>query len=94
MLRNQLADLEHGCAHPDTEQLGLIGTGNDTAIVIRKDHHWAFPQAGLEQPLTGCIEVVAVDQRKGGHQRPQWRRMLVVTTPQISQSFSPIGNEG
>jgi len=53
--------LKIGCAHADAKGLGLIGPGNDTAVVVGKHHHRSVRQVRPKKAFTGNIEIVAVD---------------------------------
>ena len=59
-----------GVAHDDPEGLGLVRAGDDAPVVVRQDHDRHAAQGGLEEPLAGGVEVVAVDERdRAGHRR-------------------------
>lgn len=54
--------------HLDAQPLGLVGAGDDAAVVVGERHHRLPLKLGVEHPFAGDVEVVAVDQGKdGGH---------------------------
>ena len=52
--------------HRDAQPLGLAGTRDDAAIVVRQHHNGRAQQVGAKHPFAAGIEAVAVDQRDGG----------------------------
>ena len=54
-------------AHGDAERLGLLGAGDDAAIVVGQHDDGAAGERWLEYPLARGIEVVAIDQADRGH---------------------------
>lgn len=66
--RNQTAAFEEGLAHLDAQGLGLVGPGNDAAVVVGEHHYRPTFEPGIEEPFAGDVKVVAVEQgKKGGH---------------------------
>ena len=62
VLPSEILHLEPWRAHFHAEGLDLVATGDGATIVVGEhDHRLAF-QSGIEDSLTGDIEVVAVDQ--------------------------------
>ena len=59
--------LEQRDAHGDAERLGLLGAGDDAAIVVGQHDDGAAGERRLEHPLARGIEVVAIDQADRGH---------------------------
>ncbi len=86
----QVPDLEVGRAHLDAQGLGLVRAGHGTAIVVGQHHHRDPLQGGVEDPLAGDVEVVAVHQgvlgtgAEGHAQRSL--RTTPFTTPQMVSS--------
>ena len=64
MLTEKCFFLEIGVTHANTQNLGLVRSGNDTAVIIGQDHNRSVSQIGLEQPFAGYIKVIAVYQGK------------------------------
>jgi hypothetical protein len=50
-----------GAGHLYPERFGLIGPGNDAAIVIAEHHYGLSVQGRLEEALAGGIETVTVN---------------------------------
>jgi len=61
--------------HLDTQRLGFVGSGDDAAIVIGEHHYRLSLKLRLENPFTGDIEVVAVNQGKEGWHSEGLERM-------------------
>ena len=59
--------LEQRDAHGDAERLGLLGAGDDAAIVVGQHDDGLAGERRLEHPLARGIEVVAIDQADRGH---------------------------
>lgn len=62
VLLDNLADLEEGVAPLQAHGLGLLGQGDDDAVVVRQDHDGLARKVGAVEPLAGRIEAVAVAQ--------------------------------
>ena len=62
MLLEQGAGLEFRFAHGNTKGLGLLTARYDTAIVIGEHHHGLASEVRSEEPFTGNVEVIAVDE--------------------------------
>jgi hypothetical protein len=60
MLLEELGEFECWEAHRNAQGLGFVRAGNDTTIVIRKDHHRLPQQGRLKKPLTGDVEVITI----------------------------------
>ena len=58
------ARLEQRFAHGDAERFGLVGAGNDAAVVVGQHDDRAALQVGREDPFTGNEKIVAIDQRE------------------------------
>src|SRR5262249_48058656 len=67
VLGGQGADLEIRIAHPEAEGLGFVGAGDHAAVVVGQDDHRPVVDGGVEDPLAGRVENVAIDQ--GEHAR-------------------------
>lgn len=62
MLIEQGPQLVKRRPHRDVERLELLGTRNQTAVIVRHDAHRLPGERKVEDPLTGNIEIVAVDE--------------------------------
>jgi hypothetical protein len=58
---NKLPGLKIGYRHSHTQSPGLVTAGDDTAVVITQHHNGLVVKIRPEQPFTGAIETVAVD---------------------------------
>ena len=58
--------LEIWLPHLDAQGLGLVGAGDDAAVVVGEHHHRLPLKLWVEHPFAGAIEIVAVDQGKDG----------------------------
>ena len=59
---DHLAQLIKGLSHLDTQLLGLVGTGDDAAVIVGQDDHWAAVQPWVEDPFARDEKVVAIGQ--------------------------------
>jgi hypothetical protein len=62
MLADHLLLLMQRGSHRYPQGLGLLAPGDDAAIVVGEHHDRLPQQCGIEDPLAGAEEVVAVDQ--------------------------------
>lgn len=58
----QLLALEIRGAHGNAQGLGLVGAGNDAAVIVGQHHHRFADELRIKEPLTGGIEIIAVNQ--------------------------------
>ncbi|MNS84818.1 hypothetical protein D3C72_1186560 [compost metagenome] len=84
----ELADLEVGHAHLDTERLGFRRTGYHATVVVGEHYDGPPLQIRPKQPLAGGVEVVHIDQCNGAVfvHGVGIRCTTPVTTPKISSS--------
>ena len=83
--------LEIWLTHLDAQGLGLVGAGDDAAVVVGEHHHRLALKLWVEHPFAGDIEVVAVDQGKESWHGVGYRAWTTkATTPQISQVFPSV----
>jgi hypothetical protein len=66
MSTEQRTDLKLWDAHPDAKRLGLVGASDDTAVIVGEDDNRLTVELGVKDPLTGGVEVVAIDEGKDG----------------------------
>ena len=66
-----MSDLKGGHAAADAERLGFRSERDDAAVIVRKNDQRFPAQFRLKDPLTGSVELVAVNQRehRGSHQK-------------------------
>ena len=67
MLGVDILLLKGRLAHGNAQCLGLVGPGDDTAVVIGKDHNGAILQPRIKDPLAGGVKIVAVNEGKHGY---------------------------
>jgi len=51
-------------SHFYAQIFGFLGTGNNTAIIVRQHHYRFLVKAGIKDPLTGNIEIITIYQCK------------------------------
>ncbi len=89
---DEVTDLIDGHAAADAEGLGLAGEGDDAAVIVGEDDDGTARERGVEDPLAGGEEAVAVDERDGRHGYTLWT--TCVTTPQTCSDSSRISIGG
>jgi hypothetical protein len=57
----ELAELKVGSAGFDAHLLGLVGTGDNTAVVVAEDHHGLAVEVGTEETLARDVAVIAIN---------------------------------
>jgi hypothetical protein len=96
VLRYNLLTLVKRFTHLDTESLSLIGSGNDTSVIIAEHHHRFLFNVRVEDTFTGGIEIVTVDEGNSVHSYFVFRNICspLVTTPLISTSIVSVSSIG
>src|SRR5882724_4117321 len=61
VLFDDMPGLEIRPGHPYSKLPGLVAAGDNAAIVIAENDHGLVPEIGPEDPFTGAIETVTVD---------------------------------
>ena len=66
-----MSDLKCGHATADAECLGFRSERDNAAVIVRKNDQRFPAQFRLKDPLTGSVELIAVNQRehRGSHQK-------------------------
>jgi hypothetical protein len=62
MLLCELAHLEPRSTHLDAERLGLVAAGHSAAVIVAQHDDRLAVELGIENALTGHVEVVDVDE--------------------------------
>ncbi len=62
VLLDEMAALEDGFSHRDTQVLGFLGSRDHASIVVGEHDDGSSFESWFEDTFTGCVEVVAVGQ--------------------------------
>jgi hypothetical protein len=63
VLFNEMPGLKIRDGHAYAQLAGFITAGNDAAVVVAEHRNRLVPEIGPEEPLTGAIKAIAVDDR-------------------------------
>ena len=66
MSAEQGTNLKLWDAHPDAERLGFVRARHHTPVIVGQDNNRLAFQDRVKDPLTGGVEIIAIDEGKDG----------------------------